>query len=182
MPLHPLRLVALSLAGLAALSLAACGGATADPDANLQVSDADTTSAALASPDPGAAGAAGGETSDGEDDDGEHQDGEHQDGDHQDGDHEDGDHEDGDGAKGNHHKGGKDRCNDRDHDKHAHHRHHKFKVLDRIDGTKDHVITIASLPAALPARLIARLHAIDTDGNGLVTKDEVKAWRHAHGE
>lgn len=172
MSFTPLRLAVLASAGLAALSLAACGGATADPDANLQVSDADTTSAALASPDPGAAAATGGETSDGEDDDGEHQDGDRQ----------DGDHEDGDGAKGDHHKGGKDRCNDRDHDKHAHHRHHKFKVLDRIDGTKDHVITIASLPAALPARLIARLHAIDTDGNGLVTKDEVKAWRHAHSE
>lgn len=172
MSFRPLRLAALSFAGLAALSLAACGGATADPDANLQVSDADTTSAALASPDPAGAGATGGEASDGEDDDGEHQDGEH----------DDGDHEDSDGAKGDHHKGGKDHCNDREHDQHKHHRHHKFKVLDRIDGTKDHVITIASLPAALPDRLIARLHAIDTDGNGLVTKDEAKAWKRAHRE
>ena len=166
MMFRPLRLAVLSFAGLAALSLAACGGETADPDANLQISDADTTSAALASPDPAAAGAGAtsGETNDGEDDD------------------DDGDHQDRDGAKGDHHKGGKDHCNDREHDQHKHHRHHKFKVLDRIDGTKDHVITIASLPAALPDRLIARLHTIDTDGNGLVTKDEVKAWRHTHGE
>jgi hypothetical protein len=67
-------------------------------------------------------------------------------------------------------------CNDHDHEKHRHHRHHFFKVLDRIDGTKDHQITIASLPASLPARLIARLHEIDTNGDGVVTKDEVKAW------
>jgi hypothetical protein len=154
MPTNVLRLAALSLAGLAALTLAACGGEVTDPDANLQISDADTTSAALGSPDPGNTG------EDADDDD---------------------DSNDPDG-KGDHHKGGKARCNDRDHDQHHHHRHHKFKVLDRIDGTKDHVITIASLPAALPDRLIARLHAIDTDGDGLVTKPEAKAWSHAHGK
>ncbi len=158
MSIPTLRLAALSFAGLAALSLAACGGEAADPDANLQVSDADTTSAALASPDPGAP-ATGGDTSDGEDDDDQQADND-----------------------GDHHKGGKDHCNDHDHEQHKHHRHHKFKVLDRIDGTKDHVITIATLPAALPDRLIARLHKIDTNSDGLVTKDEVKAWKRAHRE
>jgi len=175
MTIRVLRLAALSVVGLAALSLAACGGQTADPDANLKVSDADTTSAALASPDPAAGAAA--DTSDSEDDDGDN-DGEHGDN--------DSDHQDGDrgakGAKGDHRKAGKDHCNDREHDQHKHHRRHKFKVLDRVDGTKDGIITIASLPAALPDRLIARLHKIDTDGNGLVTKDEVKAWKQAHGD
>ena len=41
-------------------------------------------------------------------------------------------------------------------------------------------ITIASLPATLPARLIARLHEIDSNGDGIVTKAEAKAWEHAH--
>jgi hypothetical protein len=162
-----LRLAALSLVGLAALSVAACAGQV-DPNADLLVSDADTSSSALASPDPGAAGAPGAPgASDGEDDDG---------------DHDDGDHHGGKGGKGDHPKGPKDHCNGQEHGEHAHHRHHKFKVLDGIDGTKDHVITIAALPAALPPRLIARLHAIDTDGDGLVTKDEVKAWKQAHGD
>jgi hypothetical protein len=69
-------------------------------------------------------------------------------------------------------------CNDRDHEKHHKHHHHKFKVLDRLDGTKDRVITIASLPAGLPDRLIAKLHKLDANGDGLVTRAEVKAHRH----
>ena len=165
MPSNLRRVAGLSVAGFMAFSLAACGGAVAEPDANLQISDADTTSAALASPDPGNTGEDADNDDDNDNDEGEgDRDGK------------------GDHHKGDHHKGGKHRCNDRDHDQHHHHRHHKFKVLDRIDGTKDHVITIALLPAALPDRLIARLHAIDTDGDGLVTKAEAKAWKHAHAE
>ena len=39
----------------------------------------------------------------------------------------------------------------------------------------DYVVDMAEIPTfqAMPS--------IDTDGNGLVTKDEVKAWKHAHG-
>ena len=74
----------------------------------------------------------------------------------------------------------KSECNEHDRDGHHHHRKHKFKVLDRLDGVKDHQITIAALPAGLPERLIARLHEMDADGNGAVTKDEARAWRHAH--
>jgi hypothetical protein len=76
--------------------------------------------------------------------------------------------------------GAKGTCSEHDHEGHHHHRNHKFKVLDRADGAKDHVITIASLPSDLPDRLITRLHEIDTDGDGAVTKHEVHAWRHAH--
>ncbi|MDB4938931.1 MAG: hypothetical protein JWP87_5903, partial [Labilithrix sp.] len=69
-------------------------------------------------------------------------------------------------------------CKDHDNDGHHKHHHHKFKVLDRMDGAKDKVITIASLPPGLPDRLIAKLHEIDTDGDGLVTRAEVKAHKH----
>ena len=165
-----LRVVALSVAGFGALSLGGCGGEVAAPEADLQVSDTDTTSAALASPDPSAGTGGTSEADDDGDDDGDHRGGPGGKGDHKKGDHKKGDHE----------KGDKGDCNDRDHGGHAHHRHHKFKVLDGIDGATDGVVTIASLPPALPARLIARLHKIDADGNGLVTKDEVKAWIHAH--
>jgi hypothetical protein len=71
-------------------------------------------------------------------------------------------------------------CDDRDgdHRKHHNHRHHKFKVLDRLDGTHDNAITIASLPAGLPDRLLAKLAKIDKDDDGIVTKAEAKAWMH----
>jgi len=71
-------------------------------------------------------------------------------------------------------------CNDRDNGGHKHHHKHKFKVLDRLDGAKDHVIVIGALPAGLPARLIAKLQKIDADGDGAVSKDELKAHRKAH--
>ena len=124
--------------GVAAVVLAACGGHVA-ADGELAVSDNDTTSSAISSPDPG-------ETGDGND---------------------------GDDAD---EKTDED-CNDRDREKHDHHHHHKFKVLDRMDGARDKVITIASLPAGLPERLFAKLHKLDTNGDGLVTRDEVKAHK-----
>ena len=71
-------------------------------------------------------------------------------------------------------------CNEDENEKHHHHRHHRFHVLDGLDGAQDHQITIASLPAGLPPRLIARLHEIDTNGDGVVTKAEAKAWSRAH--
>jgi hypothetical protein len=60
--------------------------------------------------------------------------------------------------------------------------HHLFRCLDRLDGQKDKTITIASLPARVPAGLVGKLHAIDTDHNGVVTKDEVRAAWKAHKE
>lgn len=71
-------------------------------------------------------------------------------------------------------------CKDGDHDGHGHHHRHKFKVLDALDGVVDHQITIANLPADLPQHLIDKLHKIDANGDGIVTKDEVKAFRKAH--
>jgi hypothetical protein len=72
-----------------------------------------------------------------------------------------------------------DGCRDGDHDGHRHHRRHWFRILDLLDGTRDKTITIASLPQGLPDRLIARLHRIDRDDDGVVTKREAKrARRH----
>src|SRR6267142_1705515 len=49
-----------------------------------------------------------------------------------------------------------------DRGEHHHHRHHLakllFKLLDRLDGTKDKQIVLASLPATVPAKLIEKLH------------------------
>jgi hypothetical protein len=65
-----------------------------------------------------------------------------------------------------------------------HHRHRLakllFKLLDRLDGTKDKEIVLASLPAKVPAKLLEKLHAIDTNGDGIVTKAEAKAAWKAH--
>lgn len=58
-----------------------------------------------------------------------------------------------------------------------HHKKHKWKLLDRLDGTKDKVITVATLPPNLPPKLLARLAEIDANKDGLVTKDEVRASR-----
>lgn len=71
-------------------------------------------------------------------------------------------------------------CRDDDRGGHKHHRRHKFKVLDRLDGAKDKTITIAALPPGLPERLLAKLRRIDADANGLVTKDEAKAAWFSH--
>jgi hypothetical protein len=76
---------------------------------------------------------------------------------------------------------GDDGCRDDDHDGHKNHHHHWFKVLDALDGTKDGKITIASLPAGTPDRLLARLHKLDTNNDGVVTRDEVKGHRHHRG-
>src|SRR5689334_13486913 len=67
-------------------------------------------------------------------------------------------------------------CNDSDARDHKKHRKHKFKILDRLDGTKDRSIVIASLPEGLPEKLIAKLNKIDTDHDGIVTKAEAKVW------
>jgi hypothetical protein len=70
-----------------------------------------------------------------------------------------------------------------DHAGHEHHRHHKFKVLDGLDGKVDDAITIASLPAGLPVRLLEKLGKLDADHDGVVTKAEAKAGHHGkHGE
>jgi hypothetical protein len=71
-------------------------------------------------------------------------------------------------------------CSEHDGGHHHHHRHHRFHILDGLDGTEDDQITIASLPPSLPPRLIARLHQIDSNSDGIVTKDEAKAWAKAH--
>lgn len=73
-------------------------------------------------------------------------------------------------------------CRDGDHEGHKHHRKHWFKVLDRLDGAKDGAITIASLPSGLPDRLIAKLHRIDKNGDGVVTRKEVKHARKHRGD
>ncbi len=74
-------------------------------------------------------------------------------------------------------------CNDDDdddkdgkHHRRHHHRKHKFKLLDRLDGTKDKIITIAALPAGLPPHLLAKLAKMDTNHDGLVSREEVKVW------
>lgn len=71
-----------------------------------------------------------------------------------------------------------DDCRDEDHDGHKHHRRHWFKVLDKLDGTRDKRIVIGSLPAGLPDRLIAKLQKLDRNGDGVVTRREVKGHRH----
>jgi hypothetical protein len=73
-------------------------------------------------------------------------------------------------------------CRDEDgRPKHGHRKHHLFKWLDRLDGDKDHRIVIASLPAKVPAGIIEKLHAIDADKDGVVTKKEAR-HRHKHGK
>jgi len=69
-------------------------------------------------------------------------------------------------------------CTDADKDAQDHkkHRKHKFKMLDRLDGAKDRSVVIASLPAGLSEKLIAKLNKIDTDQDGVVTKAEAKVW------
>ena len=76
-------------------------------------------------------------------------------------------------------------CRDEDgKPKHGHRKHHLFKWLDRLDGDKDHRIVIASLPDKVPAGLIEKLHAIDSDKDGVVTKKEArhgkKHGKHHH--
>jgi hypothetical protein len=74
-----------------------------------------------------------------------------------------------------------DGCRDGDRDGHKNHHRHWFKLLDLLDGTKDKGITIAALPEGLPDRLIAKLHRIDKNDDGIVTKKEAKRWlRHKH--
>jgi hypothetical protein len=78
-------------------------------------------------------------------------------------------------AGGDDDRGEKSACRDGDDHKRKHHLRHKFKVLDRLDGARDKQITIASLPEGLSDRLIAKLHSLDTDSDGDVTRDELKA-------
>jgi hypothetical protein len=62
--------------------------------------------------------------------------------------------------------------------RHGRRLHNLFKRLDRADGTKDGTIVIASLPERFPKGLIMKLQRIDGNGDGIVTKDEVRAtWR-----
>jgi hypothetical protein len=79
-------------------------------------------------------------------------------------------------------KGDEDRdCRDGDRHQHKHHFQHKLKVLDGLDGVRDNAITIAALPPGLPKRLIDKLHEIDANHDGVVTRDEVKAALHDFG-
>lgn len=146
---------AFTLLGVLALGLGGCSGGADDDDDGTEVSDA-KVSAAISSPNPTAPSGDTDDPSDHEADRADHDD----------------DRDRGDDRG--------DCKGDGDHEKHHHHRHHKFHVLDRLDGTKDHQITIASLPAELPPRLLARLHAIDANADGVVSKDEAKAWMKAH--
>ena len=150
----------------AALVVAGCGGQASTEDDGTEVNDA-KTSQAIVSPQP-AAPSGGGAAAEADDDDHERAGGEGSG-------HEAADKDD-DRDRGDDHQ----ECTEDETEKHHHHRHHRFHVLDGLDGTRDHQITIASLPATLPPRLIARLHEIDANGDGIVTKDEAKAWEHAH--
>jgi hypothetical protein len=131
-----------------AIALGGCAGKVADEH---QITEVDSSGAALTSPAP--ADPAGGGSTTGEGEDGEADD---------------------DGQQGGH---GDHECDgeERGHGKHHGHRRHKFKALDALDGNDDGAITIASLPADLPERLLAKLHSIDADGDGVVTKVEAKA-------
>jgi len=75
-------------------------------------------------------------------------------------------------------------CKDGDRDGHKHHHKHWFRHLDKLDGTQDKQITIANLPDGLPDGLIKRLHQLDANNDGVVTKKEArhqwKAWAHRH--
>jgi hypothetical protein len=141
------RHFACACVGAIALSLGACGGATAEDTTEVNDSSLSQAATSATPPAPGAAG-----------DNGERAD-------------RDDDRDRGDDSG---------ECNDHDGEGHHHHRHHRFHVLDRLDGKQDDQITIASLPPSLPPRLIARLHEIDTNGDGIVTKAEAKAWAKAH--
>lgn len=75
---------------------------------------------------------------------------------------------------------GADGCQKGDHD-HKGHRKHRFKALDLLDGVRDRQITLAALPADLSPHLLEKLHALDANTDGVVTKDEMKARRdHDH--
>jgi hypothetical protein len=145
------KLAVASFVSLAALTLGlgGCAGQVEDDDDH-EVTDLESSSEAL-TPDPSGGGDQVDQTNDG----------------------------DGDKAGDPSERGDKE-CDHRDgdHRKHRNHRHHKFKVLDRLDGTHDNAITIASLPADLPDRLMAKLAKIDKDHDGIVTKAEAKAWMH----
>jgi hypothetical protein len=66
-------------------------------------------------------------------------------------------------------------CHEGDNDHHRGHHHHFFKVLDKLDGQRDHVVTLANLPSGLPPLLLAALEGLDANHDGVVTKDEAKA-------
>ena len=134
MPIKKLTLGAMVCLAAVALGLGGCTGEVAE-DGDHDVTEVDSTSAALSSSPQPATGEAG--------------------------DQESADKE----------------CDSKDGDHHKH-RRHKFKALDRLDGAEDGAITLASLPAGLPDRLSAKLHKIDTDQDGIVTKAEAKAWMH----
>ena len=54
-----------------------------------------------------------------------------------------------------------------------HRHHHLFKKLDRLDGNKNGEIVIAALPTdRVPAHVIEKLHAIDTNRDNIVTREE----------
>jgi hypothetical protein len=194
-----LQTLALSAVGLLALSVAACGGRVASEDDGTQINDATTSQGiSSATPSPPVDGANGANGANGNDDgangnddgangnddgangndDSANDDGENNDdtAGHQDGPNDDHADRDDDREHGDDHE----KCNGNADEKHHQHRHHRFHVLDGLDGTKDRRITIASLPAGLPQRLLARLGEIDSNGDGVVTKDEAKAWSAAH--
>lgn len=64
-------------------------------------------------------------------------------------------------------------------------RHHhgrgknKFHHLDSIDGFEDGAITLDRLPDAVPAEMLAKLHKIDVNNDGVVTKEEARNAHHA---
>lgn len=72
-------------------------------------------------------------------------------------------------------------CKDGDHE-HKGHKKHRFKMLDRLDGKKDHQITLGRRSLSdLSSNLLEKLKALDTNTDGVVTKDEMKARRdHDH--
>jgi hypothetical protein len=86
---------------------------------------------------------------------------------------------------GDHHKD-KDKEKREGKHKKKHRHHHLFKKLDRLDGDKNGAIVIASLPARVPPRVLEKLHEIDTNDDGIVTRAESHEhcfakhhdWRH----
>lgn len=83
---------------------------------------------------------------------------------------------------------GPDHADDHDGDHHhgrgeheGHKKGHKkkhpklFQALDRLDGAEDGKITLAALPAQVPAKLVDKLKELDTDQSGDVSRDEAHA-------
>lgn len=143
---NPVTFLASALVAL----VVGCSGATASDVEGDLPEDFDTEAVTLvAEPEPGDPESANDDAAESKDERGDR-------GDH------DGDH---DGDDDGHKKSKKHKK------KHRH--HHLFKKLDRLDGNKNGEIVIAALPTdRVPAHVIEKLHAIDTNRDNIVTREE----------